>query len=1029
MERTSISRLSTPAIILSLLAGMGSVFAQADGGDQFLDGIGETAMIARYVFNGNAQDWSRNNYHASVHGTDVAYVEDSQFGTVLSLPGGRAGGYVQIPGEALVGSDAISVTGWVYLRAVSPWQRFFDFGQDTTQYFFCTPIGDDPVEGYRARITASGWANEQGPVAPRVATGRWAHLAVVLDPAAQTLTSFLDGGHIEKATDVAWTLEHVLDQQNAETNLVSIGKSQYAYDPDLNAKVYDVRLYRVALTARQVATIRNNALSKVETPVSDARASDSDEPAAPTEAVVLPLAAQWIGVPDITVETTVGRLPRLPSTVAAAYRDDAEGPRVRVIWPAPTDNNQVRQAGTYTVTGTVPGTSLEIKAAVTVKEAPAVTGDRPQNNLKPFGLDQVVFNQDNEGRDTPFIKNRDKFILTLAETDPDSFLYNFRDAFGQPQPEGARPLRGWDNQTTRLRGHASGHYLTAIAQAYASTTYDAELQANFRQKMDSMIDTLYELSQKSGKPIEEGAPYNADPTTVPPGPGKDGYDSDLSVDGIRTDYWNWGTGFISGYPPDQFIMLEHGATYGGRNDQVWAPYYTLHKIIAGLLDCYEVGGHEKALHVAKDMGLWVAARLKVLPTQTRIRMWNRYIAGEYGGMNEVMARLYLMTDDHRFLEGARLFDNIDFFFGNAQREHGLAKNVDTIRGKHANQHIPQITGALETYKGTLDPAYYHVASHFWDMCTNGYMYSIGGVAGARNPNNAECFTAEPDTLFANGFARGGQNETCATYNLLKLSRQLFLFDQDGKYMDYYEQALYNHILASVAKDDPGNTYHVPLNPGSRKGFGNADMTGFTCCNGTAIESSTKLQNSIYFRNADHRTLYVNLYVPSTLTWAERDVVVKQSTNFPYADTTKLTITGAGAFDVRVRVPRWATRGFFVTINGQPQTLDAVPGTYLTLSRTWTSGDTIELRMPFSFHLFRVMDQPNIASIFYGPVLLAVQEPAPRTQWRRVTLDADDIGKSIAGDPSTLRFSTNGVDLKPFYETYDRHSVYLDVALE
>ncbi|TVS20483.1 MAG: hypothetical protein EA424_03775, partial [Planctomycetaceae bacterium] len=444
MERTSISRLSTAAVILSLLAGMGSVFAQADGGDQFLDGIGETAMIARYVFNGNAQDWSRNNYHASVHGADVAYVEDSQFGTVLSLPGSRAGGYVQIPGESLIGSDAISVTGWVYLRAVSSWQRFFDFGQDTTQYFFCTPIGDDPSEGYRARISADGWANEQGPVAPRVPTGRWAHLAVVLDPAAQTLTSYLDGVQVAQATDVALTLEHVLDQQNAEANLVSIGKSQYAYDSDLNAKVHDVRLYRVALTARQVATIRNNALSEVETPISDAMASDSDEPVRPTEAVMFPLAAHLIGVPDIEVQTTVGRLPRLPYTVAATFRDDAEGPRVRVIWPAPPDNSQVRQAGTYTVTGTVPGTSFEVKAAVTVKAAPAVTGDHPQNNLKPFGLGQVVFNQDEAGRDTPFIKNRDKFILTLAETDPDSFLYTFRDAFGQPQPEGVRPLRGWD---------------------------------------------------------------------------------------------------------------------------------------------------------------------------------------------------------------------------------------------------------------------------------------------------------------------------------------------------------------------------------------------------------------------------------------------------------------------------------------------------------------------------------------------------------------------------------------------------------
>jgi DUF1680 family protein len=408
-------------------------------------------------------------------------------------------------------------------------------------------------------------------------------------------------------------------------------------------------------------------------------------------------------------------------------------------------------------------------------------------------------------------------------------------------------------------------------------------------------------------------------------------------------------------------------------------------------------------------------------------MWNRYIAGEYGGMNEVMARLNRLTGDQRFLDCAKLFDNINFFFGDIEHDHGLAKNVDTLRGKHANQHIPQITGALETYKGTHEIPYCDVADNFWDICTHSYMYSIGGVAGAKRPPNAECFTAQPDTLFTNGFAQGGQNETCATYNLLKLSRQLFMFDQDGKYMDYYERALYNHILASVAENDAGNTYHVPLNPGVRRQFSNADMTGFTCCNGTALESNTKLQDSIYFRSTDNKALYVNLYVPSTVTWAERNVVVRQSTNFPYADTTKLTLTGGGDFDIMVRVPGWATQGFVVKINGQEQKVEATPGTYLALHRTWKDGDTIELRMPFHFYLCPVMDQPNIASIFYGPVLLAAEEPSARSDWRPVTLDAVDISKSITGDPATLRFTTNGVNLKPFYETYDRCSVYLDVT--
>ncbi len=1028
MLQRSVSRASLFLFIVGILACAGRGFAQAGGGDQFLDGIGETALVARYVFRGDAEDGSRNHYHATVHG-DVAFVQDGQFGRVLSLSAGEAGGHVQIPGRALIGVETVSVTGWLYVRSATPGQRFFDFGRSATERFFCTATGRDESQGYRARVTNDGRSAEQGPLASRVPTGRWVHLAVVLDPAKRTLSSYVDGARVGQATGITLTLEQVLDQEDAAANRLYIGRAQDGRGRPLDAMVHDVRICSIALTAAQVATIRNNALVGGQAVASDAESPARDERPATAEGRTLHMASQLTGVPDIAAETTVGHLPRLPRTIPATYRDGATGAMVRVIWPAPTDNRDVLRPGAYTVTGTVPGTAFQPKALVTVKAASHPDGERrPQRRLEPFPLGHVVLNRDANGRSTPFIKNRDKFVLTLAKTDPDSFLHNFRDAFGQPQPEGVVPLRGWDSRTTRLRGHASGHYLTAIAQAYAGTTYDEELRAEFRRKMDYLIDTLYDLARKSGTPAEDGGPFNADPTAVGPGPGRDDYDSDLSANGIRTDYWNWGKGFISAYPPDQFIMLEHGATYGTRNNQVWAPYYTLHKILAGLLDCYEVGGNEKALEITRGMGLWVHARLKALPAETRIRMWNRYIAGEYGGMNESMAHLYGLTGDPRFLECARLFDNTDFFFGDAEHAHGLARNVDTLRGKHANQHIPQITGALETYARTQEPPYYRVAENFWDLCTHGYMYSIGGVAGAKNPNNAECFTAQPDTLFANGFAQGGQNETCATYNLLKLSRQLFLFDPDARYMDYYEQALYNHILASVAENDAGNTYHVPLNPGARKGFGNADMTGFTCCNGTALESSTKLQDSIYFHSADNRTLYVNLYVPSTLTWAERQVIVRQTTAFPYADTTRLTIVGGGEFDIKVRVPRWATRGFFVRINGRDQAVQAVPGTYLTLGTTWTDGDVIELRMPFHFHLSRVMDQPNIASIFYGPVLLAAEEPAPRSTWRAVTLDADDIGKSITGDPATLRFSIDGVDLKPFYETYGRHSVYLDVTL-
>jgi len=733
------------------------------------------------------------------------------------------------------------------------------------------------------------------------------------------------------------------------------------------------------------------------------------------------------GVPDIRVETTVGCLPRLPRFVKGVYRNSSEGPDVRVIWPAPADNSQVLSPGTYTITGRIAGTDIQPEAIVTVRETEeTVTPDRV---LEVFDLDQVLLNNDTHNERTKFIENRDKFLTGLANTNPDNFLYMFRNAFGQEQPEGAEAMGVWDSQETKLRGHATGHYLSALAQAYMSTVYDESLRSDFAAKMEYMVNTLYMLSQMSGQPVTPGGKHVSDPAAVPPGPGKASFDSDLSVEGIRTDYWNWGTGYISAYPPDQFIMLENGAIYGGDNTKVWAPYYTLHKILAGLMDVYEASRNEKALDIVKGMGDWVYARLSQVPEETLISMWNRYIAGEFGGMNEAMARLYRLTGEPRYLEVAHFFDNIRVFFGNAEHSHGLARNVDMFRGLHANQHIPQIMGALEIYRDSDDADYYHIADNFWHMATGDYMYSIGGVAGAHNPNNAECFTIQPATLYENGFAAGGQNESCATYNMLKLTRNLFLFNQSAELMDYYERGLYNHILASVAENTPANTYHVPLRAGSVKEFSNADMTGFTCCNGTGLESSTKLQNTIYFRSADNKALYVNLYVPSTLNWTDRNITVTQATAYPKEDRTLLTINGKGRFDLNLRVPHWATKGFFVKINGRDVKVDAVPGSYLTLSRKWKDGDMVELRMPFRFYLEPVMDQQNIASLFYGPVLLAAQEAGPRTEWRKITLNAGDISKSISGDPQKLEFTVGDAFFKPFYETYGRYSVYLDVTLE
>jgi len=1008
-------------VVFMVVLGQGINNAQAQNGDQILDGIGETGMIARYLFNGDAKDWSRNNLHADLRGAEVKFVNDDRFGKVLLLSGNA---FVSIPKAALTDIESLSISGWINLRSEQPGQHFFDFGKDAAAHFFAAPAGTNAQKEFQALITAKG-DTKSGAISSAIGTNKWVHLAVVIDVPAKSLITYVDGKAVGAAKDIPLELAAVFGQQSEEKKLY-IGKSLLPNEPYLNALIHDFRIYRVPLTNKQVARIYYNALKGVHEDAANKGKPEDDLPKFPLNKAQL-YNAYLVQVSDIAVETTIGNLPRLPSYVQGTYKKGIDGPKVRVLWPAPTDNSAVLKPGRYTITGRVPGTDFQPKATVTVKASNQSTA--PSLKLEPFGLNRVSLETDAEGGATKFIQNRDKFINTLSKTDPNSFLYMFRHAFGQQQPEGAKPLGVWDSQETKLRGHATGHYLTAIAQAYASTGYNKALKANFAEKMDYMVNSLYTLSQLSGRPKEAGGAHVSDPTAIPPGPGKSDYDSDLSDEGIRTDYWNWGEGFISAYPPDQFIMLEKGAKYGSQKNQVWAPYYTLHKILAGLLDIYEVSGNQKALEIATGMSNWVYARLSQLPTETLIKMWNTYIAGEFGGMNEVMARLYRITNEPNYLKTAQLFDNIDMFFGDAAHSSGLAKNVDSFRGLHANQHIPQIVGSIEMYRVSLRPEYYRVADNFWYKAVNDYMYSIGGLAGARNPANAECFTVEPATLYENGFNAGGQNETCATYNMLKLTSDLFLFDQRAAYMDYYERGLYNHILASVAEDSPANTYHVPLRPGSIKRFGNPNMTGFTCCNGTALESSTKLQNAIYFKSKDNQALYVNLYIPSTLQWTERQVTIVQTTDFPKEDHTRLTVKGSGKFDIHVRVPGWATKGCFVSINGTPQKLQATPGSYLQLSRNWKDGDVIELKMPFTFHLDPVMDQQNIASLFYGPILLAAQEPEARKEWRKLTLDASDISKSIKGDPKQLKFTIGDVLFKPFYDTYGRHSVYLDVTLK
>jgi len=471
-------------------------------------------------------------------------------------------------------------------------------------------------------------------------------------------------------------------------------------------------------------------------------------------------------------------------------------------------------------------------------------------------------------------------------------------------------------------------------------------------------------------------------------------------------------GFLSAYPETQFMRLEEFATYGG-NQGIWAPYYTLHKILAGLLDAHNLTGNTQALDVASKIGDWAHSRLSKLRPEQFDRMWNMYIAGEYGGANDAFASLHAINRKPEYLTVARYFDNRNV-------KDPTVTNNDILDGRHANQHIPQFIGYLRVYEQNNERDYYTAAKNFWDMVVPHRVYSHGGVGVGE-------ILRKRDLIAGSLYSEPNNHnhaETCPLYNMLKLSRNLFFHEPDPKYMNYYEHGLFNHILGSRrdtdSVTDPEVTYFVPVRPGELREYGNAG----TCCGGTGMENHTKYQDSIYFRSADDGTLYVNLYIPSTLEWREKGFAIEQRTRYPFEGASTITVTGNGRLTVMLRVPSWVRRGYIVSVNGAAQRITATPGRYVRLDRQWRTGDRIEIAMPLSFRAERTIDDPAVQSIFYGPTLLAVQAPAVGNTLESGLIDISLYKHfKLAGDFASgmtpvadkpLHFSSNGQTWAPFF---------------
>jgi hypothetical protein len=568
-----------------------------------------------------------------------------------------------------------------------------------------------------------------------------------------------------------------------------------------------------------------------------------------------------------------------------------------------------------------------------------------------------------------------KFLLAQ---DPDRLLHMFRVTAGLPST--AEPLGGWEAPDNELRGHYTGHYLSACALASASLP-----APEFVDRGGQIVAGLAKCQQALG------------------------------------------TGYLSAFPEELFDRLRAGRP-------VWAPFYTIHKIMAGLLDMHTITGNAEAKDVLLGMARWTARWVQPLGDDAMARVLER----EYGGMNEVLYNLSAVTGKDEWADLAHRFDH-ERIFG------PLAAGRDELKGVHANTTIPKIIGAARRYELTGETRYRDIASYFWREVTTRRAYATGGTS------NGEDWDTDPGML--SGALSGYTQEDCTTYNMLKLTRHLFGWSADPRVADYYERALFNGIIGSQHPADGDKMYYVSLATGLWKLFG-TPFHDYWCCTGTMSEAHAKLSDSIYFHDAEG--IFVNLFVPSTLDWKERGVRLVQETRFPESGATTLTVHTSQPINValRIRVPYWATGENVAKLNGK--TLDgfAEPGGYYVVHRTWRDGDRLAVDLPMSLHVQPMPDDPALQAVMYGPLVMAGRlgtagltaatlraEPTKPRTVPEYKLDPVPAPAFIAptGDPAqwirptgpSLTFKTVGqardIEFVPFYRIFDeRYAIYWKV---
>lgn len=760
-------------------------------------------------------------------------------------------------------------------------------------------------------------------------------------------------------------------------------------------------------------------------------------------------------VEAISVDCPVGTAPRLPNLVWVTYSDGYSEYR-QVRWAnAPLADEQAEAdaqkhpAGSqYEIGGFVIGdettdNGYPVKAQIKVVAEGYQTPEKEVAHT--FLLADVSIDGDNR-----LTHNRDETLREICSWDVTQQLYNYRDTYGL-STEGYTKSDGWDSPDTKLKGHGSGHYMSAIAQAYAVAT-NPEQKAILRKNITRMVNELRECQEKTFVYNKELKRNWEARDFAPEAELREMKGTWAAFDEYKKHPELYGYGYINAIPAQHCALIEMYRAYNN-SDWVWAPYYSVHKQLAGLIDITTYFDDkeicDKALLIAKDMGLWVWNRMhyrtyvKQDGTQderrakpgNRYEMWDMYIAGEVGGMSESLARLSEMVSNPdekaKLLEAANCFDAPKFY-------DPLSKNIDDIRTRHANQHIPMIIGALRSYKSNQKPYYYNLAENFWRLVQGRYMYAMGGVG------NGEMFR-QPYTqilsMATNGLQEGESeaypdiNETCCAYNLVKLSKDLNCYNPDNaQYLDYIERTLYNQIIGSLNPDQYQTCYQYAVGLNATKPFGN-ETPQSTCCGGTGSENHTKYQQSAYFANDN--TLWVGLYMPTTLHWKEKGVTIKQDCLWPAQHSAIKITEGEGDFTLKLRVPYWATQGFSIKVNGKEVAKSYQPSTYVELEQKhWKVGDVVEIDMPFSKHIEYGADKLSsdvasldgtplktswVGTLMYGPLVMA---GTGAQTWNQATLNIDSrlsnitVGESngvtTGAGANLLTLKLNGKEFQPDY---------------